>query len=96
MHFLAIYLELILDLRKSCRIHIFSSISYAEAHMPEQALIKLGSIELEEISSALMSLKLLGNTSFPVIKKQALLPPPFFFKQAIDIRKLKAELTADD
>ena len=30
-HFLEIYLDVILELRKSCQIDIFSSINYAEA-----------------------------------------------------------------
>ena len=65
--------------------------------MPEQTLIKPGSKELEETSSALMLLNSLVNTSLPVTKKQVLLSPPRppFFNQPIDMRKLKAQLKAD-
>ena len=63
--------------------------------LPDQALIKLDSRELEEISSALLSLNSLVNTGLPVLKNQILLTPPFC-NQPIDIRKLKAQLKTDN
>lgn len=45
--------------------------------LPDQALIKLDSRELEEISSALLSLNSLANTGLPVLKNQVLLTPLF-------------------
>tara|TARA_Y100001933_G_scaffold177380_1_gene175878 strand:- start:126 stop:323 length:198 start_codon:yes stop_codon:yes gene_type:complete len=47
--------------------------------LPEQAIIKLDSRELEEINSALMPLNSLVNAGLPMIKKRALLTPTPLF-----------------